>query len=169
MAPARTQGNVSKLPNARSAEHMSLLVAVADSELAAAIEAACEHHDIDIVARAENAPQAVQRAGRTKPDVCLIESTLPGGALAAIAEMRSRLTFTKMVLIGGDSSDEELLAALRTGVEGFQFRQMDLGRLPFALFDVREGHAALPRNRTARVMIALRSTSPSWRTVSGRP
>jgi DNA-binding NarL/FixJ family response regulator len=162
------KGNVSPLPHVRHGARMSLLVAVFDSEFGAAVEGACAPHEIEIVATAENAPQAVQRASRLKPDVCLIENGLPGGALRAVAEMRSRLPLTKIVLIGdeGDCSDEDLFAAIRTGVEGFLFKQMNLDRLPLALLDVREGHAALPRNRTARVMSALRSTGPSWRTIS---
>ena len=102
MSTGPNKGNVSPLPHVRHGARMSLLVAVFDSEFGAAVEGACAPHEIEIVATAENAPQAVQRASRLKPDVCLIKMAYSGGALRAVTEMRSRLPLTKVVLIGDE-------------------------------------------------------------------
>jgi DNA-binding NarL/FixJ family response regulator len=166
MTAVSKRSNVSSLPGARRDGPMTLLVAVFDAEFAALVERACTEHEIDIVGEAENAAQAVHRANRLKPDVCLIDRDIPGGGIAAAWEMRARLPLTKIVLIADESSDDELFEALRAGVDGFLFKDMNLERLPFALLDVRAGQAALPRNRTARLLTGFRVSTPSWRSIA---
>lgn len=130
------------------------------------VASACAGHEIEIVARAGNAAQAVQRANATRPDICLIDTGIPGGGIAAAWEMRARLPQTKIVLIGAHTSDEQLFEALRAGIEGYLFKDMNIDRLPLALLDVRRGKAALPRNLTARLLVGLRASTPNWRTVA---
>jgi DNA-binding NarL/FixJ family response regulator len=164
---AHRQDNVAKLPTVRGESgRTSLLIAIFDRELAGEIERACREHELDVVARAENAAEAVHKATRLRPDVNLIDDVLPGGAVAATWEIRARLPQTKIVLIGGATSDEDLLAALRSGADGFLLKDMNLERLPLALLDVRKGNAALPRTLTARLLTNIRDSGPSWRAVS---
>ena len=166
MSAASQRGSVSSLPGARRDGPLTLLVAVFDPDFASAVGRVCAGHDIDIVGEADNAAQAVHRANRLKPDVCLLDRDLPGGGIAAAWELRARLPLTKIVLIATDSSDEELFAALHAGADGFLFKDMNLERLPYALLDVRAGRAALPRNQTARLLAGFRGSSPSWRSVA---
>lgn len=141
-------------------------MATFDPVFGSAVERACSGHEIDVVARAENAAQAVQRANTTRPDISLVDTEIPGGGIAAAWEMRARLPQMKIVLIASGSSDEELFQAVQAGVEGFLLKDMNIDRLPFALLDVRRGKAALPRNLTARLLAGLRVSSPNWRTVA---
>jgi DNA-binding NarL/FixJ family response regulator len=158
---------VSRLPGAATeTDRTSLLIATFDPVFGSAVERACAAHEIDVVARAENAAQAVQRANRTRPDVSLVDTEMPGGGIAAAREMRARLPQMKIVLIATHGSDEQLFQAVQAGIEGFLFKDMNLDRLPLALLDVRRGKAALPRNLTARLLAGLRVSSPSWRTVA---
>jgi DNA-binding NarL/FixJ family response regulator len=158
---------VSRLPGAAiETGETSLLVATFDQAFGSAVERACAGHDIEVVARAENAAQAVQRANRTRPDVSLVDTEIPGGGVAAAWEMRARLPQMKIVLIASDSSDEQLFHAVQAGIDGFLLKDMNLERLPIALLEVRTGKAALPRTLTARLLAGLRVSSPSWRTVA---
>jgi DNA-binding NarL/FixJ family response regulator len=143
-----------------------LVVALADHEYKTRVEEACrEAGDLDIVASVSTSAALVRVATALAPDICLIDRDMPEAA-GATWETRTRLPQTKIVLIGDGSSDEELFAALRTGVEGFLFKEMNIERLPAALTDVCRGHAALPRNLAARVMTAMRESGPTWRAVA---
>ena len=79
--------------------------------------------------RSRRRPRSSASRPRSRPDVCLIDRDMPEAA-GATWETRTRLPQTKLVLIGDGSSDEELFAALRTGVEGFLFKEMNIERLP---------------------------------------
>ena len=145
-----------------------LVVALAQHEFKTRVEDACRAgHDLEIVASVSTSAALVRVATALAPDVCLIDRDMPEAA-GATWETRTRLPQTKIVLIGDGSSDEELFAALRTGVEGFLFKEMNVERLPAALVDVARGHAALPRNLAARVMTAMRESGPTWRAVAPR-
>ena len=144
------------------------MVALADHDFKASVEDACRAAGgIEIVASVSTSAALVRVATALSPDVCLIDRDMPEAA-GATWETRTRLPLTKLVLVGDGSSDEELFAALRTGVEGFLFKDMNIERLPSALLDVAKGHAALPRNLAARVMTAMRTSGPTWRAVSSQ-
>jgi two-component system NarL family response regulator len=146
-----------------------VVVALADYEFRSRVEEACHAAaGIDVVASVSTSAALVRVATAVAPDVCLVDRDMPEAA-GATWETRTRLPLTKIVLIGDGSSDEELFAALRTGVEGFLFKDMNLDRLPVALLDVCRGRAALPRNLAARVMTAMRESGPTWRAATPKP
>lgn len=150
----------------RQSTLLRLVVALADFEYQTRVEDACRAAGgIEIVASVSTSAALVRVATAVAPDVCLIDRDMPEAA-GATWETRTRLPQTKIVLIGDGSSDEELFAALRTGVEGFLFKDMNIERLPAALVDVSRGRAALPRSLAARVMTALRESGPTWRAVA---
>jgi DNA-binding NarL/FixJ family response regulator len=53
--------------------------------------------------------------------------------------------------------DEDLFGALRAGAAGYLLKDMDPGRLAFALRGVVDGEAALPRTLVARVVEEFRT------------
>ncbi|MFL5926765.1 MAG: LuxR C-terminal-related transcriptional regulator [Gaiellaceae bacterium] len=152
------------LPDAPTPGALRLLLALADPAFAAAVERHCRPHDVVVTASVRGAAPAVYAAAAAQPDVCLIDRDMSEWARAA-SELRARVPRTKIVLIGNGSSDDVLLEAIRTGIEGYLFKDMNLERLPLALLDVSAGKAALPRNVAARVLAAMRQSGPSWRSV----
>jgi DNA-binding NarL/FixJ family response regulator len=144
-----------------------VLVATNDSTLRLAIEKACLKHDgLVVSARAKNAAEAVQLAARTQPDICLLDIDMHGSEIDPTWEIRARLPRTKIVLMSLHTSDEQLLAAVKTGIDGFLFKDMNLERVPNALIDVFNGRAALPRAVTARLLAGFRTSGPNWRPVA---
>jgi two-component system NarL family response regulator len=146
-----------------------VVIALADYEFRTQVEEACQAAEgIEVIASVSTSAALVRVATAVAPDVCVVDRDMPEAA-GATWETRTRLPLTKIVLIGDGSSDEELFAALRTGVEGFLFKDMNIDRLPSALLDVCRGHAALPRNLAARVMTAMRESAPTWRAATPKP
>jgi DNA-binding NarL/FixJ family response regulator len=137
---------------------MSVVLVTADGAFAAAFETSCQGHALEIAASARTAAAAVGAATAISPDLCLIDRDM--------WEIAARSPRTKIVLIGGVVSDEELFEALRGGIDGFLFKDMNLDRLPLALLDVRSGNAALPRDVAARVLAGMRGSQPTWRSVT---
>lgn len=99
-----------------------------------------------------DAAAAVYEAVRLRPDICLLDVQMPGGGLAAVAELRARLPLTKLVMLTVSDTDEDLRKALQGGVAGYLLKGMNLARLPHALYDVYLGKPAMPRELVGRLM-----------------
>jgi DNA-binding NarL/FixJ family response regulator len=119
----------------------------------------------DVCAEASDAPGAVEAALREQPDVCLLDVHMPGGGIAAVWEIAARCPGTRIVMLSISSEDTDLFGALRAGADGYLLKDMESARIPFALRDVLDGKAALPRALTARILEEFRDTAPRWRSV----
>jgi two-component system, NarL family, nitrate/nitrite response regulator NarL len=72
----------------------------------------------EVCAEAADAAEAVQAALRERPDVCLLDLSMPGGGLAALWEIASRLPEAKIVVLTVSDNDASLFAALRAACRG---------------------------------------------------
>jgi DNA-binding NarL/FixJ family response regulator len=149
-----------------------LRVVVADdhaptvADVRAALEA---DPSIVVCATASDAAGAVSAALAHRPDVCLLDISMPGNGLAAAWEISARLPGTAIVMLTVSTSEADLLAALRAGAVGYLLKDMDTARLPHALRGVVHGEAALPRALVARVIAQFRDRAPSWRPRAEEP
>jgi DNA-binding NarL/FixJ family response regulator len=122
----------------------------------------------EVCATAADAAGTVAAAVAAGPDICLIETVMPGGGLAAAWEVTARLPDTRVVILTSRDSDEELLEALEIGVSGYLLKTAVLGWLPNTLMDVHCGTFALPRRLTHRVVRRLRTREPRRRSIVGQ-
>jgi DNA-binding NarL/FixJ family response regulator len=136
-----------------------LRVVIADDHppTLAGVRLALEGHGFHVAAEAQDGPGAVQAALRERPDVCLLDVHMPGGGIAACAEIRSQLPATRVVMLTVSQNDSDLFAALQAGAAGYLLKGMDPARLPAALNGVLEGEAALPRHLVAKLIDEFRA------------
>ena len=121
----------------------------------------------EVCAEAADAAGAVQAALRLRPDVCLMDLSMPGGGLAAVWEISARLPEAKIVILTVSDNDASLFGALRAGACGYLLKTMKLDRLPAALGGACSGEAAMPRTLVARVLEHFRRREPRWRQTVG--
>jgi DNA-binding NarL/FixJ family response regulator len=117
----------------------------------------------EVCAETTDAPGAVQAAVRERPDVCLLDVSMPGGGLSAAWEIAARLPRTKIVMLTVSGEDADLFAALRAGAEGYLLKTMSFSQLPDALDAVCSGEAAVSPSLVARVLKRFRAREPRWR------
>jgi DNA-binding NarL/FixJ family response regulator len=142
-----------------------LRVMVADDQVAvrAGIKRAIEPHDMQVVAEASNAADAVRLAAERRPDVCIIAVHLPGSGVEVTRLIKQSLPDTKVVMMTGTARHEDLLEALRAGADGYLLMSTPASRLPHAIRGVTQGEAALPRAMTARLILEFRERGMSHR------
>ena len=90
---------------------------------------------------AGDAEHALQAIARLKPDLVLVDITLPGkSGLELIKELRSRNSEVKMLVVS--MHDEALYAdrVLRAGGDGYIMKQEDPEEIVHAIRDVLGGH-----------------------------
>ena len=110
----------------------------------------------EVVALVPDAWAAVAAARAHRPHVCLLDVHMPGGGVAAAAEITRALPETAVVMLTASRDDEDLFAALRAGAAGYLIKGMDPERLGPTLRGVLTGEAALPRWLAAKVIAEFR-------------
>jgi DNA-binding NarL/FixJ family response regulator len=136
----------------------TLRVMVADDQVGvrAGIKRAIEPHDLEVVAEASHADDAVRLSAEHRPDVCIIAVDLPGSGVEVTRLIKQSLPDTKIVVMTATARDEDLLEALRAGADGYLLMSTPASRLPHAIRGVTQGEAALPRAMTARLILEFR-------------
>jgi DNA-binding NarL/FixJ family response regulator len=136
----------------------TVVIASAHPLLTLGVRGRLEGHGFRIVGEALSARELVAAVRRHRPDICLVDAALPGGALAAARQARARSRLAVVFLMSTDESDDGELAieAVRSGAAGVLFEDMDPGRLVYALRDVAAGGSAVPRMLVARLLDELK-------------
>jgi DNA-binding NarL/FixJ family response regulator len=144
-----------------------LLVMVADDQVAVreGIKRAIEPHNLQVVAEASHANDAVRLSVAHRPDVCIIALDLPGSGVEATRLIKQSVPDTKVVMMTATARDEDLLEALRAGADGYLLMSTPASRLPHAIRGVTQGEAALPRAMTARLILEFRERGMRRRVV----
>lgn len=134
----------------------------------AGVQQALEADGCAVVAAVADGPKAVAAALEHLPDVCLLDVNMPGGGIAAAAEITAQLPDVDVVMLTASRDDDDLFAALRAGASGYLLKDMDPDRLAAALRGVLSGEAALPRALMAKVLDEFRAR-PRRRLRRGQP
>jgi len=133
-----------------------LLLADAHAATLAGLRMALSGDPFTIAAEASDAQSAIEAAVRERPDVCVLDADMPGGAAAATAEITRRCEGTEIVVLAGDRDDNQMLDVVRAGAMGYLLKGMDPDRLRYAIIGVTNGEAAVPRALVARLMQEFR-------------
>ena len=112
-----------------------------------------------VSAEVEHAAAAVEATVRLRPHVSLIDVSLPGDPLGAIATISSRLPTTAVVVLTTSHEDADLFGAIHAGAAGYLPKEMDSALLPRTLRAIARGEAALPRMLVSRLIEEFRDRS----------
>jgi DNA-binding NarL/FixJ family response regulator len=112
----------------------------------------------EVCAEAADGEQAIALAREHRPDVCLLDISMPGGGgIKAAATISEELPETAIVMLTAFAGDDELFDSLKAGAAGYLLKETDPTRLPFALRGILDGEAAVPRRLVARLIDEFRS------------
>jgi DNA-binding NarL/FixJ family response regulator len=76
--------------------------------------------DLTVIAEAENGPETVSHAERARPDVVLLDLTMPGATgLDVVRRLRARLPDTKVLILSVHDDREYVLESVRAGAHGY--------------------------------------------------
>ena len=139
-----------------SSNRVRVLLADAHSATRAGLRMALAGEAFEIVAEVDSADTAVDAANRERPDVCVLDADMPGGAVRATTEILRAHPQAAVVLMASARHDATMLDAVRAGAVGYLLKDMDPERLGFALLGVTHGEAALPRALVTRLMLEFR-------------
>jgi two-component system response regulator DevR len=117
--------------------------------------------DMEVVAEAGTAEEALGRIPATSPDVAVLDVRLPDGdGVEVCREVRSRLPQLQCLMLTSYADDEALFDAIMAGAAGYVLKQIRGTELVDAIRKVASGQSLLDPNVTARVLERLRTGSP---------
>jgi two-component system, NarL family, nitrate/nitrite response regulator NarL len=118
--------------------------------------------DIEIAGLAGSVREAAEMARQTRPDLVLMDFSLPDGTGAdATRQILADVPDCKIVFLTMSEEDENLFDAIRAGARGYLLKNMQPSKLVVALRSVHSGESALSRSMTMRLMEELSRTKKS--------
>lgn len=111
----------------------------------------------EVVGEANNAKEAVEIAGKFRPDIVLMDIRLPGASgIEACEEITQLYPEVRVVMLTSYAEDEMLFSAIRAGASGYLLKQINSEDLIHSLESVRRGDALLDPSVTQRVFQEVR-------------
>ena len=115
--------------------------------------------DIEISGLAGTVKEAVEVVRALKPDIVLMDFSLPDGNGAdATRIVLKEHPDCKIIFLTMSESDENLFAAIRSGAKGYLIKNMSPSKLVTTIRSVQRGESALSRTMTLRLMEELSRT-----------
>jgi len=115
--------------------------------------------DIEVSGLAGSVREAVDVVRTLKPDVVLMDFTLPDGTGADATRMVLKEDpDCKIIFLTMSEEDENLFAAIRSGAKGYLLKNMSPSKLVATIRSVQQGESALSRTMTLRLMEELSRT-----------
>ncbi|MDP4096063.1 response regulator transcription factor [Paenibacillus sp. P96] len=111
-------------------------------------------HNINVIGDAADGDEAITKALELKPDVVLMDFSMPPGkdGLTATIELKKLLPDTEVLILTMHDDDEYLFRAIQAGASGYILKSAPHEELITAIQSVSQGNAYLYANATKRLM-----------------
>ena len=101
-------------------------------------------NDFDVVGQASDGQEAIELAGRIRPQLVLLDLSMPGlDGLSALPGLRAAVPDAEVIVLTASGTEDNLLAAIRAGAAGYLLKSEPPDRIVSFLRGVVRGEAAL--------------------------
>lgn len=122
-----------------------------------ALASLLEQHGFDVVGQAADGEEAIAAAAKLRPDLVLLDLTMPGmNGLAALPLVREAAPECEVVILTASGTEENLLSAIRAGAAGYLLKSEAPERIAAFLRGVVRGEAALSGTVARRLLDRVR-------------
>jgi DNA-binding NarL/FixJ family response regulator len=121
-----------------------------------AVRQAISAPDVELVAEASSAEEALDLALQARPDVMLVDIDLPGmSGVQLVRELAPRLPGTRIVMLTVSMSDRDVMEAIRYGAVGYLTKDLSPEELSAGVRSAWEGDLAMSPRMAARLVLRL--------------
>jgi DNA-binding NarL/FixJ family response regulator len=108
--------------------------------------------DMQLVAQAANAAEAIREFRKHRPDVTLMDLRLPGtDGIDTLISIRSEFPAARVIMLTTSDGDAEIQRALRAGAAAYMLKSMPKDELLAVVRSVHEGGRYIPPEVAARL------------------
>lgn len=107
----------------------------------------------EVVEQSNDGLAAVQAVRRLKPDLVLMDISMPRmDGLTALETIKEEAPEIRVVILTVSDADEDLFAAIRAGADGYLLKDLNASEFLAMLDGLNRGEAAITRKTAARLM-----------------
>ena len=111
-----------------------------------------------VVGQAQDGDRAVLLARDLKPDLVLLDISMPkGGGLGALAAIMQEANPPKVVMLTASEEEDDLMQALRLGAQGYVLKGVGAGELVQIVVDVAGGRTHVAPGLAGRILAAMKA------------
>ncbi|MGW5346909.1 response regulator [Streptomyces sp. HUAS TT3] len=119
--------------------------------------------DIEVVGEAADGEEGVARAEELRPDVILMDVTMPGtDGIEALRRLRVLANPARVLVVTSFTEQRTVVPALRAGAAGYVYKDVDPDALAGAIRSVHAGHVVL-QPEVAEALLSQEEQSGSGR------
>ncbi|WP_049733171.1 response regulator [Rhizobium ecuadorense] len=111
-----------------------------------------EISDFSVVGEGASSDDAAMIAANTRPDIMLLDVSMPGGGLSAISDVLTRSPTTKVLMLTVSEEVDTLLIALQRGAMGYVLKGVGSRGLAEAIQTVLSGSRYISPTMSTKVM-----------------
>ena len=113
----------------------------------------------EVVGEGGSSDDALRIAEERHPDIMLMDISMPGGGLAAIAPILERFPDQKIVMLTVSETAEDVARALESGAKGYVLKGVGSRALADILREIVAGESYVSPNLSARLLSGLTALS----------
>lgn len=151
-------------PGPRAKEVGALRVLIADDHalFRDGLRSLLEAQGIEVIAEARNGREAIELARVHKPDVVLMDLSMPEmGGLEATRLLTAELPEIRVVVLTASEDDADLFEAVKSGAQGYLPKDLEASQLFALLAGVTRGEPALTPGLARKVLGAFAQANES--------
>ncbi|MDW4550778.1 response regulator transcription factor [Defluviimonas sp. D31] len=113
---------------------------------------------IAVVGQGQDADSAVELVARTRPDVVLLDLSMPGGGgIAALRRIMAQDAPPKVAMLTVSEEDDDVMQALKAGAVGYVLKGVGARELVAIVKDVARGQSYVSPSLAARILGAMQA------------
>ncbi len=115
----------------------------------------------EVVGEAASGPEAEALALRARPDVLLLDISMPGGGLATLRRLRALDHPPVMAMLTVSEEDDDVMQALKAGASGYLLKGVGARELVQIVADLAQGRSYVAPSLAMKVLAALNAPRPA--------
>ncbi len=113
--------------------------------------------DIEIVGQASDGEQAAEMAEDLRPDVVLLDVSMPkGGGIAALARIMQMDAPPRVAMLTASEADDDLMQAIKLGALGYILKGVGASELVGLVRELQAGRSYVSPGLAGRLLVAMR-------------
>lgn len=125
--------------------------------------------DLKVIAEVGSGDEAVRQAEAQRPDVVVLDVSMPGGGLEACAKIKERLPGIGIVILTMHEDQEYLFRALKAGAHSYMVKDVDSSNLAEAIRAAKEGRPYMHPKLAGLALVEMARGGSSRERAPGAP
>lgn len=118
------------------------------------------HALIDVVAEGASAADAIEIAKSHKPQIMLLDVSMPGNGIEAIGQIIALEMPPKVAMLTVSEDDDHVIRSLEAGAVGYILKGIAANELIHAIKSIADGESFVSPNLTLRILSHMRAAKP---------